>query len=56
MAQRGRPKSENPRNVVRSVHLTEAELAILEAAATKAGKPLTQYIRERALAAAKRTR
>lgn len=52
----GRPPSDNPRRHVRSVHLTDNEDALITAAAKAAGKPVTAWIREKAVAAAKRLR
>lgn len=56
MPRTGRPPVDNPRKIVRSVHLTDDELATIETAAEQTGKPVTVYIREKALAAAKRRR
>lgn len=50
----GRPPSDNPRRRVRSVHFTDTEDALVEAAAQAAGKPVTAWIREKAVAAANR--
>jgi uncharacterized protein (DUF1778 family) len=52
----GRPPSEDPRSVVLSLRLTTAESEALREAADRAGQPVTVFVRERALAAAKRTR
>lgn len=53
---RGRPKADNPRSVVRSVHLTGDEDQLLVDAAVKAGQPVTAYIREAAVTKAKRAK
>lgn len=52
----GRPPSDNPRNNVIPVRLADNEKALIEAAAAKAGVRTGEYIRDRALAAAKRAR
>jgi hypothetical protein len=54
----GRPKLPDgkARNKVRSVHFADDEIETVEAAAKRAGLPVTRYIRERAVAAAKRSR
>jgi uncharacterized protein (DUF1778 family) len=52
----GRPPSDNPRSVVLSVRVTADEAARLSKAADAAGVPVTAWIRDRALAAARRTR
>lgn len=51
----GRPKSDNPYSRVRSVHFTDDEDALVEAAAKRAGKPVTAWIREAAVNRAKRS-
>jgi hypothetical protein len=52
----GRPPKENPRTVVLSVRVTPDEAARLHTAAEAAGQPVTAWLRERGLAAAKRSR
>lgn len=52
----GRPPSENPRRNVRSVHLSDDEDQLVQAAADRAGKPIGAWIRDKAVAAAKRAR
>jgi hypothetical protein len=52
----GRPPSDNPRVNVIPVRFTDAEVAVLKAAAEKVGAKAGEYIREKALAAAKRSR
>jgi hypothetical protein len=52
----GRPPSDNPRTVVLSVRVTADEAAKLTVAAEAAGVPVTTWLRERGLAAAKRQR
>jgi uncharacterized protein (DUF1778 family) len=52
----GRPKLDNPRSEVVRYRVTSDELRALQAAADKAGQTLTDYARDRALAAARRAR
>lgn len=51
----GRPPSGNPRTHVIPVRFNDDELAALRKAATATGRKPGEYIRERSLAAAKRT-
>lgn len=52
----GRPKSENPRNRVMPLRLTEDEHALITAAAGKTGQPASEYVRDAAVAKAKRAK
>lgn len=52
----GRPPSDNPRKVGLALRLTADEEALLREAASKAEQPVTIYVREKALAAARRQR
>lgn len=52
----GRPPKDNPRTVLLSVRVTPAEAAKLHAAAEAVGQPVTAWLRDRGLAAAKRVR
>jgi hypothetical protein len=52
----GRPPSDNPHTRVVSVRLTEAEYAGAVTAASKAGKGLGPWMRDRIVNAAKRAR
>lgn len=52
----GRPLSNDPRVEVFSVRLTRDEATLLRFAAGRAGLPIGVYVRERALAAAKRVK
>jgi predicted HicB family RNase H-like nuclease len=56
MPRTGRPPSDNPRATLLTLRLTAAEHARLTAAAAAAGQQLGPYVRDRALAAAKRAR
>ncbi len=56
MPRTGRPPVDNPRTEIVRYRLTAAELATLTAAAERAGQSLTDYARDKALAAAKRAR
>lgn len=53
---RGRPPVANPRAQTVRYRVTVDELAALTTAADKAGQSVTDYARDRALAAAKRAR
>lgn len=50
----GRPKSPNARRNVRSIHLSDDELAAVESAALASNQPLTAWMREKVVKAAKR--
>jgi uncharacterized protein (DUF1778 family) len=50
----GRPKSDNPRGKVVPVRFTDDEQAAVQAAADAAGQSLSTWVRERAIASAKR--
>jgi uncharacterized protein (DUF1778 family) len=50
----GRPKSEDPRGNGIGIRFTATEHAIVKAAADAAGQSLSTWVRERALASAKR--
>ena len=52
----GRPKSDNPRTNAVPIRLSDDELAQLRAAAELAGVTVGEYVRSKALAAAKRQR
>ena len=52
----GRPKSDNPRTNAIPIRLADDELAQLRAAAELAGVTVGEYVRSKALAAAKRQR
>lgn len=52
----GRPKSANPRTRTAVARLTDDEYATLAAAASKAGLTLGEWMRQRLLASAKRSR
>lgn len=52
----GRPKLDNPRTETVRYRVTTDELATLAAAAVRAGQTVTDYCRDRALAAARRQR
>lgn len=52
----GRPPSENPRRHVVRYRLTAHEVATLTEGAAKAGQSVTDFARDKALAAAKRQR
>lgn len=56
MATRGRPKVDNPRDHVVSVRLTAAERELCAAAADNADDSLSNWVRTRAVAAAKRSK
>ena len=53
---RGRPRATEPLAKVRGIRFTEAEDALVEAAAEADGKNVASWIREKAVAAAKRRR
>lgn len=55
MAQRGRPKSEDPRDSIVPVRFTTSEHDEVTRAAEAAGVSLSAYLRARGLAAAKRS-
>jgi len=48
---RGRPKSENPRNIIWPIRLSEEEVAALDKKAKKTGKQRGTWIRETLLSA-----
>ncbi|HJQ00098.1 MAG TPA: hypothetical protein VJ851_00730 [Jatrophihabitans sp.] len=52
----GRPPSGNPRTHAVPIRLTDDELTELKTAADRAGMKTGEYIRQKALAAAKRSR
>lgn len=52
----GRPRLDNPRTETVRYRVTADELAQLTAAALKAGQTVTDYARDKALAAARRQR
>jgi hypothetical protein len=52
----GRPPSKNPHGKVVSVRLTQAEYDLVVTAAEKAGVGIGPWMRDRIVAAAKRTR
>ncbi len=52
----GRPPSANPRGTALAIRVTPAEHDELRVAADKAGQPLTAFVRDKALAAARRQR
>lgn len=56
MATRGRPKSDNPRDHVVSVRLTATEHEQCTAAADNTGDSISNWIRTKAVAAAKRSK
>lgn len=56
MATRGRPKVDNPRDHVVSVRLTATEHEQCTAAADNAGDSISNWIRTKAIAAAKRSK
>ena len=47
---RGRPKSENPRNIVWPIRLSEAEVAEFDRKAKKAGKARGEWMRDALMA------
>ena len=49
---RGRPKSENPRNIIWPIRLSEEEVTVIDRKAKKTGKPRGSWIRETLLSAA----
>ncbi|WP_037140567.1 plasmid mobilization protein [Rhodococcoides fascians] len=55
MAQRGRPKSEDPRDNIVPVRFTASEYDEVARAADAAGVSLSAYLRARGVAAAKRS-
>lgn len=52
----GRPPVDNPRTIHRAVWLTPDEAALLDAAVERSGQTRADWMRQRLLAAAKRTR
>lgn len=56
MPRTGRPKSANPRSNVHSVRLSDEELALVTRAAEQAGVDLGPWMREKVVAAAKRSK
>jgi uncharacterized protein (DUF1778 family) len=52
----GRPPSSNPRRNAVPIRLTDDEHAAIKAAADKLGWTVGRFVRDKALAAAKRTR
>jgi hypothetical protein len=56
MPRTGRPKSDNPRRNVQSVRLSDDELLLVMQAAEKADQDVGPWIRDKAVAAAKRAR
>lgn len=52
----GRPRKDSPRSNAVPIRLTDDELATIDRAATLAGKKTGEYIRETALAKARRAK
>lgn len=55
MPRTGRPRSANPRNKMIMVRLDDTEHAIITDAATRDGKAVGEYVRDAAVAKAKRS-
>jgi hypothetical protein len=56
MPRTGRPKVDNPRRNVQSVRLSDDELIAVMQAAEKAGQDVGPWIRDKAVAAARRAK